>query len=126
MSLFAIADTHLSFGTDKPMDIFEGWQNFEEKLQKNWNAVVTEKDTVVITGDISWGMKLEDTLEDFRFLDSLNGTKIVMKGLVVVRHAPGGEFSIHSFRRYLRHLPAVRRGHISRRRPASGVYPRCQ
>lgn len=80
MSLFAIADTHLSFGTNKPMDVFSGWQNYEERLQKNWNAVVGENDTVVIAGDISWGMKLEDTLEDFRFLDRLNGRKIVMKG----------------------------------------------
>ena len=80
MSLFAIADTHLSFGTNKPMDVFSGWQNYEERLQKNWNAVVGENDTVVIAGDISWGMKLADTLEDFRFLDRLNGRKIVMKG----------------------------------------------
>lgn len=80
MSLFAIADTHLSFGTNKPMDVFSGWQNYEERLQKNWNAVVGENDTVVIAGDISWGMKLEDTLEDFRFIDRLNGGKIVMKG----------------------------------------------
>ena len=80
MSLFAIADTHLSFGTNKPMDVFSGWQNYEERMQKNWNAVVGENDTVVIAGDISWGMKLEDTLEDFRFLDRLNGRKIVMKG----------------------------------------------
>ena len=52
MSLFAIADTHLSFGTNKPMDVFSGWQNYEERLQKNWNAVVGENDTVVIAGDI--------------------------------------------------------------------------
>lgn len=80
MSLFAIADTHLSFGTDKPMNIFAGWQDFEERLEKNWNSIVTENDTVVIAGDISWGMKLEEALEDFCFLDRLNGTKIVMKG----------------------------------------------
>ncbi len=80
MSLFAIADTHLSFSCDKPMDIFRGWQNFEQRLQKNWNAVVGEDDFVVIPGDISWGMNMDETLEDFRFLDSLNGTKIIMKG----------------------------------------------
>ena len=80
MSLFAIADTHLSFGTDKPMNVFSGWQDYEKRLEKNWNAVVTERDTVVIAGDISWGMKLEDTLEDFRFLNKLNGTKIITKG----------------------------------------------
>lgn len=80
MSLFAIADTHLSFGVNKPMDIFRGWENFEKRLKKNWNSVVSPKDTVVIAGDISWGMSMEDSLEDFRFLDSLNGTKIIMKG----------------------------------------------
>lgn len=80
MSLFAIADTHLSFGTNKPMNIFGGWQNFEERLQKNWNSIVAEDDTVVIAGDISWGMKPEETLNDFIFLDKLNGTKIIMKG----------------------------------------------
>lgn len=80
MSLFAIADTHLSFGCNKPMDIFRGWQNFEERLEKNWNRVVGEDDTVVIPGDISWAMDIKDALEDFRFLDSLNGTKIILKG----------------------------------------------
>ncbi len=80
MSLFAVADTHLSFGVDKPMDIFRGWENFEKRLQKNWNSVVGNDDFVVIAGDISWGMNIEECLEDFRFLDSLNGTKIIMKG----------------------------------------------
>ncbi len=80
MSLFAIADTHLSFSCNKPMDIFRGWQDFENRLRKNWNSVVSEDDFVVIPGDVSWGMNMEETLEDFRFLDSLNGTKIIMKG----------------------------------------------
>lgn len=80
MSIFAIADTHLSFGTDKPMDIFHGWQDYEKRLEKNWNRVVGDNDTVVIAGDISWAMDINDALEDFRFLDRLNGTKIIMKG----------------------------------------------
>lgn len=80
MSLFAIGDTHLSFGTDKPMDIFRGWQNFEERLQKNWNSVVKDTDTVVIAGDISWAMNIEGAKEDFRFIDDLNGRKLIMKG----------------------------------------------
>ena len=80
MSLFAIGDTHLSFGTDKPMDIFRGWQNFEERLEKNWNSVVSENDTVVIAGDISWAMNIEGAKEDFRFIDKLNGRKLIMKG----------------------------------------------
>lgn len=58
MSLFAIADTHLSFGVDKPMEIFPGWAGFEERLEKNWRAVVSDEDTVVIAGDISWAMTL--------------------------------------------------------------------
>ncbi|MBQ7548382.1 MAG: metallophosphoesterase [Clostridia bacterium] len=80
MSLFAIGDTHLSFSSDKPMGIFPGWEDYEERLEKNWNRVVGNDDTVVIAGDISWALKLEDTLEDFRFIDSLNGKKIIMKG----------------------------------------------
>ena len=76
MSLYAIGDTHLSFGTDKPMDIFRGWQNFEERLEKNWNSLVTENDTVVVAGDISWAMNIEGAKEDFRFLDKLNGCAI--------------------------------------------------
>ena len=61
MSLFAIADLHLSLGEDKPMDIFAGWDNYVERLTKNWNTLVTDDDTVMIAGDISWAMKLEQT-----------------------------------------------------------------
>ncbi|MCR5484339.1 MAG: metallophosphoesterase [Clostridiales bacterium] len=80
MSLFAIADTHLSFGTDKPMDIFSGWQDYEKRLENMWRSVVKDDDTVVVAGDISWAMSLEEAKEDFAFLDSLPGTKIIMKG----------------------------------------------
>ena len=51
MALYAIADLHLSLGTDKPMDVFRGWENYVERLEKNWRALVTEEDTVVIAGD---------------------------------------------------------------------------
>ncbi|MCI1964638.1 MAG: metallophosphoesterase [Oscillospiraceae bacterium] len=80
MSLFAIADLHLSLGTNKPMDVFEGWQNYTARLQKNWCAVVGEKDTVVIAGDISWAMKLEESVKDFRFIHDLPGRKLILKG----------------------------------------------
>ena len=80
MSLFAIADTHLSFGVDKPMEIFPGWSGFEKRLEKNWRAVVDEKDTVVIPGDISWAMTLPEAEPDFRFLHQLPGEKIFLKG----------------------------------------------
>ncbi len=80
MSLYAIADTHLSLGCDKPMDVFTGWSDYVSRLEKNWRALVTERDTVVIAGDISWAMKLEECYEDFRFLNALPGTKILLKG----------------------------------------------
>ena len=81
MSVFAIADLHLSLGGKKPMDIFRGWNNYVERLTENWNSVVEDNDTVVIPGDISWAMKLEETETDFRFInDRLKGSKIFLKG----------------------------------------------
>ena len=80
MSLFAIADLHLSFGSDKPMDVLDGWQNYTVRLEKNWRAVVGDDDTVVIAGDISWAMKIEDAVKDFTFINSLPGKKLILKG----------------------------------------------
>lgn len=80
MSLFAIADLHLSLGVEKPMDIFSGWEGYLKKLEYNWNSNVTQDDTVVVAGDISWGMNLEEALKDFEFLDSLPGRKILIRG----------------------------------------------
>lgn len=80
MSIFAIGDTHLSFGTNKPMNIFKGWDNYVERLTQNWHALVTTDDTVVIAGDISWAMSLNEAKEDFRFLNDLPGQKIILKG----------------------------------------------
>lgn len=80
MAVFAIADTHLSLSTGKKMDIFNGWSDYESRLESNWRRLVKDGDTVVIPGDISWCMTLEEGLEDFAFLDSLPGKKIIMKG----------------------------------------------
>ncbi len=80
MALFVIADLHLSLGTDKPMDVFKGWEGYVSRLEKNWRSVVDPEDTVVIAGDISWAMNLEDSLADFSFIHSLPGTKLLMKG----------------------------------------------
>ena len=80
MSLFAIGDPHLSFSCDKPMDIFRGWDDYVARLEKNWNSVVTENDTVVVPGDISWAMGLTNAKKDFEFLNNLNGRKIILKG----------------------------------------------
>lgn len=80
MSIYAISDFHLSFSVDKPMDVFRGWANYTERLKENIENIVTENDTIVIPGDISWALKLKDTIEDFRFIDKLPGKKIIGKG----------------------------------------------
>lgn len=81
MSIFTIADLHLSHSADKPMDIFgPRWENHTEKIFENWQSVVKPEDTVVIPGDISWGMRTEDALADLAFIESLNGKKIIAKG----------------------------------------------
>lgn len=80
MSLFVIGDPHLSFSVDKPMDIFRGWTDYTDRLKKNWNNIVGENDSVVIPGDVSWAMNFDDAKKDFAFLDSLNGTKYILKG----------------------------------------------
>lgn len=81
MSLFVLGDTHLSFGVpDKPMDIFNGWENYQEQLEENWKRMLTDGDTIVLAGDISWGMNLEEAKADFAFLHALPGQKIIIKG----------------------------------------------
>ena len=79
MSIFTISDLHLSFGTNKPMNIFRGWDNHTERLLANWNRLVKQQDTVVLPGDLSWALKLEETKSDFQFLKKLNGKKIILK-----------------------------------------------
>lgn len=81
MSLFVIGDTHLSLSTEKPMDIFGSrWSGYVEKLEHEWKSVVTDKDTVVVAGDISWAMTTAEAKADFDFLESLPGQKIILKG----------------------------------------------
>ena len=80
MSIFAISDLHLSFGTDKPMNIFKGWENHTDRLTANWKRLVKENDTVVLPGDFSWALKTEDSLKDFLFLENLPGKKVIIKG----------------------------------------------
>ncbi len=80
MSLYAIGDLHLSFGVDKPMNIFKGWENHVERIEKSWRSAVKEGDIVVLAGDTSWGMSLDEALKDFQFIDSLPGEKYILKG----------------------------------------------
>ena len=81
MALYTLSDTHLSLSCDKPMDIFGSrWKNHTEKLKILWNSTVSEEDTVVIGGDISWGLTMEEALPDLLFIDSLKGNKILLRG----------------------------------------------
>ena len=83
MAIYTIGDLHLSTNqaTNKSMEKFgKRWLGYTDKLRKNWEAVVTPEDTVVIPGDISWAMKLEEAESDFVFLESLPGTKLIGKG----------------------------------------------
>ena len=80
LALYTIADLHLSLGTDKPMDIFRGWQDYQQRIENNWRRLVDDDDTVVVAGDVSWAMKLANTEADFAFLDSLPGRKLIIKG----------------------------------------------
>jgi len=82
MSLFVISDLHLATAdTDKSMEVFGNrWKDYIKKIKNNWQKVVTDKDTVIIPGDISWGLSAQDALPDLLWLDSLPGKKIILKG----------------------------------------------
>lgn len=81
MALYGIADLHLSFHSPKPMDIFGNhWFQHHEKIRENWIRKVRTEDTVLIAGDISWAMKLEEALIDLQWIEELPGKKIIIKG----------------------------------------------
>ena len=80
MALYAIGDLHLALSVNKPMDIFgPKWENHVEKLIRGFSKV-TDEDTTVLCGDLSWGMNFSQSLEDFLFMDRLPGKKIILKG----------------------------------------------
>ncbi len=81
MKIFAIADLHLDSKKEKPMNIFgDNWTNHEEKIMENWKATVGDDDLVLIPGDISWAVKLDEAIDDLQKIDELPGTKIIGKG----------------------------------------------
>lgn len=81
MGLYAMGDFHLSFSTDKPMEIFDPiWKNHEKKIEKYCNRIVHPEDTFVITGDHSWGRNLEECEKDLDFIAHLPGRKILLRG----------------------------------------------
>lgn len=83
MSVYAIGDLHLAFdpGIEKPMDVFgKEWENHPERLKENWVGTVADSDIVIIAGDISWGLRLEEAMPDLRWIHELPGRKIITKG----------------------------------------------
>lgn len=80
MALYTIGDLHLSFTSEKPMSVFGSkWENHAQKIKDSFSSV-KEDDVIVICGDISWAMGTDESIEDFKFIDSLPGKKIVLKG----------------------------------------------
>ena len=83
MAVFTIADLHLSTheATNKSMEVFgHRWADYTNRIEKNWRRLVTDDDTVIIPGDISWALSLNEALDDLKFIDSLPGRKILGKG----------------------------------------------
>jgi uncharacterized protein len=81
MAIFAIGDLHLSFGTNKPMDVFgDTWRDHHERIAENWSRLVRSDDIVLLPGDISWAMNFQEAKPDLEFIENLPGTKIMIKG----------------------------------------------
>ena len=81
MAIYAIADLHLSFEENKPMDIFgDNWKNHEVKIKQDWLSKVTDNDLVLLPGDFSWAMHLKNTKKDFEYLSNMPGKKLMLKG----------------------------------------------
>jgi len=106
MSIWSIADLHLSFSTDKPMEVFGSrWKEHPKKIEEAWKGRVAPEDLVIIPGDISWAMSLPEALVDLEWLSLLPGTKLVIKGNhdywwstigKVRRHLPEGIFALQN------------------------------
>ena len=81
MKVFAISDLHLDINNSKPMDVFGPvWENYLDEIIADWNSKVGEQDVVILAGDFSWAMKLEEVVADFSLFEKLNGYKILIRG----------------------------------------------
>lgn len=81
MKVFAVSDLHLGSCCDKPMDIFgDGWSGYWGNMREDWKNRVSDDDVVLIAGDISWAMRLEDALPDLRQIADLPGKKVILRG----------------------------------------------
>lgn len=81
MSIWALSDPHLSFGSDKPMDVFGNhWADHSSLIKQHWEERVQPEDTVVLPGDLSWGINFEQAAPDLAWLDALPGDKLLGRG----------------------------------------------
>ncbi len=81
MAIFVIGDLHLSFNSDKPMDVFgEHWLRHYEKIESDWRSRVQPSDLVILAGDTSWASSLEDAARDLAWIEALPGKKLLLKG----------------------------------------------
>lgn len=106
MKVFVISDLHLSINSNKPMNIFGPvWENYLEEIEESWNSLVSDEDIVLIPGDISWAMKLEDAVADLKYINQFKGKKVILRGnhdywwssLTAVRNVlPNGMYAIQN------------------------------
>ncbi len=81
MKVFAISDLHLDSTQSKPMDIFgPGWEGYWQKIKDDWRAKVSDGDVVLLAGDLSWAMSLDDALPDISEVGALPGVKFILRG----------------------------------------------
>lgn len=81
MSIYAIGDLHLSLDKEKPMDIFgTNWKDHEKIIKENWIKTVNNNDLVILLGDFSWAMNIQEMYQDFKYINELPGKKILLKG----------------------------------------------
>lgn len=81
MKIFAISDLHLSLSEEKPMDIFGGaWENYLQIIKQDWLEKVKDDDIVIMAGDLSWAMRMDQFENDLKFFDDLPGKKIIVRG----------------------------------------------
>lgn len=81
MNVYAISDLHMSGASNKPMNIFgDGWDGHIQKIKDSWNRLVKDEDVVLIAGDISWAMKLDEAISDISALAPLKGKKVFCRG----------------------------------------------
>lgn len=79
--IYGIGDLHLDYTQEKSMDVFgDNWIGHEEKIFKTWREKIVDEDLILLPGDISWSLKLEEAYNDLKRIDELPGKKIITKG----------------------------------------------